>query len=368
MMTRILEGLILAFMLCVIVVSCVVFVKSNAHAHWEDPKACTERLFALTSQPAELLYSGPAPDGRDHIKRWKSLVDGTYIEIHYYLLPQSQGKDKYLGIPKSFWLDREGDGEFYEELFLNTQQFGVQDGEIVPRADCADMVHLIWDSQRQKYELVQTGRGAHMKVGDKVSVIKEDSTNATLYKGDIGIIRAKEMDSALVEFEREGFAGHTGYSKEINLPRANGWWLPYSSLQVVEGEIPVSSHDAAEQDLRKQFPWGHPLYIPIVVEQVALHSNKNHDYARGGDPLGNFTRVANMLKQWPNFPYNTPEGVAFIYALKQLDAEAWTMCQGGECKVEGLNGRTDDQAIYANLRRCMREEDKATAPQGEGDR
>jgi hypothetical protein len=109
-----------------------------------------------------------------------------------------------------------------------------------------------------------------------------------------------------------------------------------------------------EEALRAAFPYGHPGFIPTLTAQMKLHSDKNHDYARGGNPLGNFARVAGMLKQWPGFPYDTPEGVAFIYALKQLDAEAWTMCQGGACKVEGLDGRTDDQAVYANLRRCMR--------------
>ncbi len=106
--------------------------------------------------------------------------------------------------------------------------------------------------------------------------------------------------------------------------------------------------------LRQAYPYGHPSFVDILVEQAKLHSDKNHDYARGGDPLGNFDRVATILSLYPNFPYHTPEGVAFIYALKQVDAEAWAMCQGGENKVEGLEGRTNDQAVYANLRRCMR--------------
>lgn len=106
--------------------------------------------------------------------------------------------------------------------------------------------------------------------------------------------------------------------------------------------------------IKEAFPFGHPRFVPVMVDQIKLHSDKNHDYARGGDPLGNFTRVSSILAMYPNFPYATPAGVAFIYALKQLDAEAWTMCQGGECKVEGLDGRTDDQAVYANIRKCIR--------------
>lgn len=104
------------------------------------------------------------------------------------------------------------------------------------------------------------------------------------------------------------------------------------------------------------FPNGHPEFVPALLAQMQLHNDKNFDYARGGNPLGNFVRVANILKQWPEFPFDTPAGVAFIYALKQLDAEAWTMCQGGECKVEGLEGRTIDQAVYATLRHCLRVE------------
>lgn len=118
----------------------------------------------------------------------------------------------------------------------------------------------------------------------------------------------------------------------------------------------VPGADRVENTLRAAFPYGHAQFIPTMLAQVELHSNKNHDYARGGNPLGNFNRVASILALYPNFPVATPEGVAFIYALKQLDAEAWSMCQGGECKVEGLDERTTDQAIYANLRKCMRSE------------
>lgn len=113
--------------------------------------------------------------------------------------------------------------------------------------------------------------------------------------------------------------------------------------------------------LKDQYEHGHPDFIPIMVEQINMHDEKNHDYARGGDPLGNFRRVSAILSLYPNFPYNTPVGLAFIYALKQLDAEAWSMCVGGEFKVEGFTGRTNDQAIYANIRRCIRQEEARDA-------
>ena len=111
--------------------------------------------------------------------------------------------------------------------------------------------------------------------------------------------------------------------------------------------------------LKQVFPHGHPHFVPLMVKLMDLHSKKNHDYARGGSPLGNFDRVAGMLKLWPNFPYDTPAGVAFIYALKQVDAEAWSMCQGGECKVEGIAERITDQVVYGGIRLCM-QQDKET--------
>lgn len=130
---------------------------------------------------------------------------------------------------------------------------------------------------------------------------------------------------------------------------------PEYTIETSTDDTPLTMK-GIEDVLREYFPYGHGDFIPTLLQQMQLHSDKNHDYARGGNPLGNFTRVASILKLWPGFPYDTPEGVAFIYALKQLDAEAWSMCQGGDCKVEGLDGRTDDQAVYANLRRCMRRE------------
>lgn len=107
--------------------------------------------------------------------------------------------------------------------------------------------------------------------------------------------------------------------------------------------------------LRDHCPNGPWEFIPIMLGQMELCSQKNQAYAGGGNALGNFYRVAQILSLYPGFPYNTPEGVAFTYALKQLDCEAHSMSQNLEDEVEGYKGRTDDQAVYANLRRCIRE-------------
>src|SRR5574342_296492 len=74
-----------------------------------------------------------------------------------------------------------------------------------------------------------------------------------------------------------------------------------------ETTAPPRSLTGVEELLRELFPYGHEEFIPTVLKQIRLHSDKNHDYARGGNPLGNFTRVAAILKLWPGFPYDTPE-------------------------------------------------------------
>lgn len=97
------------------------------------------------------------------------------------------------------------------------------------------------------------------------------------------------------------------------------------------------------------FPHGHKAFLPMCVAEAELHSNKNHDYAHGGDPLGNFVRVSKILELYPDFPSNTPSGVAIIYALKQLDAVMWGKARGIEHKVEGLTPRYQDISVYMKL-------------------
>ena len=123
-----------------------------------------------------------------------------------------------------------------------------------------------------------------------------------------------------------------------------------------EKAVMALSPEDVQLALRTRYPYGHPNFIPTILEQVELHNNKNHDYARGGDSLGNFKRVAAILAAyWPEVfgGEKGPAVLAFIYALKQVDAEGWQYAQGGESKVEGVEGRLMDQAVYANIRLCM---------------
>lgn len=103
------------------------------------------------------------------------------------------------------------------------------------------------------------------------------------------------------------------------------------------------------ETLRQAFPHGHSGYIPLMVELVQLHSDKNYDYARGGNPLGNFQRVATILSQYPNLRSGGPAAVALMYMLKQLDAVLWGLSQPSMNKVESLVDRLRDVVVYAGL-------------------
>jgi len=106
--------------------------------------------------------------------------------------------------------------------------------------------------------------------------------------------------------------------------------------------------------LKKQFPYGHERFIELCIEEMALHSKKNYDYAHGGNPLGNFTRVANILSNYPGLKL-TPAVIALIYMFKQLDSTLWQLSQGYEGEVEGMDKRLEDVHVYAKLARILLE-------------
>ncbi len=109
-------------------------------------------------------------------------------------------------------------------------------------------------------------------------------------------------------------------------------------------------------ELRERFPHGHPSFIPMTLAEMELHSVKNYDYAAGGDPLGNFKRVASILRQYPGLQMDDPAIVAMVYALKQLDAYLWMKAQGRDGKVEGKAARLGDISVYTKLARIFEQE------------
>lgn len=120
----------------------------------------------------------------------------------------------------------------------------------------------------------------------------------------------------------------------------------------------LAAHAGADENqlidaLRNIFPNGHPNFLLETLKEMELHSVKNHDYASGGTALGNFDRVSNFLAQYPGLSLADKRVYALVLALKQVDAVLWGLSQKIQHKVEGLDSRLDDIAVYAKIVKCM---------------
>lgn len=108
--------------------------------------------------------------------------------------------------------------------------------------------------------------------------------------------------------------------------------------------------------LKELFPHGHPDFIPYTIAEMELHSRKNHDYARGGNPLGNFERRAAFYRRYPGLDLGNPVVVALVDAMKQFDAALWMLSQKYDGAVEGINARLKDVSVYVKLARILHNE------------
>ena len=108
---------------------------------------------------------------------------------------------------------------------------------------------------------------------------------------------------------------------------------------------------------RREFH-GHQLYMKLTEEELLLHSAKNKDYARGGDPLGNFKRVANILDLYPDLDLSDPAVIAIIFSLKQMDAALWMLSQHFEGDTEDFDGRAADTHVYWKIARILHGQQK----------
>jgi hypothetical protein len=111
-----------------------------------------------------------------------------------------------------------------------------------------------------------------------------------------------------------------------------------------------------EETIADAFPSGSPAYRTLTLEELQLYSDKNHDYAAGGDPLGNFKRVAAFFAMYPNLSLTDPAVVALAFAMKQVDAYCWLKSNGHEAMVEGLDQRLLDITVYTKLVRLLERE------------
>lgn len=113
----------------------------------------------------------------------------------------------------------------------------------------------------------------------------------------------------------------------------------------------MTKKQTPEEFLQNEFPHGHPEFVSLCIEMMKLHNDKNHDYAKGGDPLGNFKRIAAILSKY-DLKLSDPITIMIVYMLKQFDAVMWGMSQNIEHKVEGPIERLKDMMVYSGLGIC----------------
>ena len=112
-------------------------------------------------------------------------------------------------------------------------------------------------------------------------------------------------------------------------------------------------------DLTKEFKGGHPGFVPLAVQEMVTHANKNVEYTKGGDPLGNAKRVANILSNYPKLDIGSPTTVYLIYMMKHLDAILHMLSEGYEGSIEDIDSRLLDVGVYTKLIRLTHMEEVA---------
>ena len=114
------------------------------------------------------------------------------------------------------------------------------------------------------------------------------------------------------------------------------------------------------KDIKKQlhelFKGGHPDYVDDTLEELDLYSRKNTDYTKGGDPFGNFKRVAAILALYPNLRLSNPVVICIVYLLKQLDAVLNMLSNDYEGVVEGKQERFTDIYVYTKIAKILSRE------------
>jgi hypothetical protein len=103
---------------------------------------------------------------------------------------------------------------------------------------------------------------------------------------------------------------------------------------------------------------GHPLFYKLTEEEIELHDQKNNDYRSNADPLANFKRVAGIMALYPDMKWGTPEGVAIVYSLKQMDACISLLERGKDGGVENVDTRARDVHVYWKILRILHQESK----------
>ena len=106
--------------------------------------------------------------------------------------------------------------------------------------------------------------------------------------------------------------------------------------------------DGLVEILREKFPYGHKDFIPLMLDKMKLHSDKNYGYAAGGDSLGNFNREAILFALYPDIDMSRPVSVAAFNMLKQFDCMMWSLNRGHVADDE-IEKRAEDCLVYSGI-------------------
>jgi len=121
----------------------------------------------------------------------------------------------------------------------------------------------------------------------------------------------------------------------------------------IPSELPQQLHDTyeanLEEKLRALFPHGHPDFIRMCIDEMHLHSEKNHDYASKERPLQNFSDVAAIFALFPGLELSDPTVVALVFMVKQLVAVLHLKADHIVAQVEGMEPRMRDVSVYSKL-------------------
>ena len=105
--------------------------------------------------------------------------------------------------------------------------------------------------------------------------------------------------------------------------------------------------------LRASLPYGHPHFVGIAYDMMHLHNDKNRQYASGGHPLGNFQRVANIMRNYQNLEQGDPAVALIGMVIKQIDNILWSLDQKRFYKQEQVMAHLGDVAVYFTILQCM---------------
>jgi hypothetical protein len=100
----------------------------------------------------------------------------------------------------------------------------------------------------------------------------------------------------------------------------------------------------------------------LCEDEAELYERKNKDYAGGGDPFGNFKRIANILSNYKGLRIDHPLTEIAHGILKQLDCVLDTLANNRTLEEESIQRRLRDISVYCKIGTLMLDRDPDLFP------